>query len=202
MKKFYVLLIFISIISANNSSATVWNVTNSGFTFVPDILTITLGDTVMFNLASSHNAIEVSQSTWNSNGNTSNGGFTVPFGGGMLIPTMTKTYYYVCQPHASLGMKGQIVVNPSTGIPDNINADGIVRMEPNPASFNVSVSTGLADGIPVKLSIYDVTGKLVMTSDGLVNKQRLNISGLRKGIYFVQVEKEDYKRTTKLVVTR
>lgn len=201
MKKFYLLFILIPFISVTTSTATVWNITNSGFTFVPDVITITLGDTVMFNLGSNHNAIEVSQATWNANGNTSNGGFSVPFGGGMLIPTMTKTYYYVCQPHASLGMKGMIDVI-VTGIPDNNNTSGLLSLEPNPASFNVSVSTGLADGIPVKLSIYDITGKLIMSNENVVNRQRLNISGLRKGIYFVQLEKEDYKRTTKLVVTR
>ncbi|HMD13089.1 MAG TPA: hypothetical protein VKI62_00545, partial [Bacteroidota bacterium] len=61
-------------------------VTNSNvFTFTPDTITINLGDTVIFSLGSIHSAREVTQATWNANGNTSNGGFNTPFGGGTVI---------------------------------------------------------------------------------------------------------------------
>lgn len=51
--------------------------------------------------------------TWSVNGNTPlSGGFTRPFGGGLLTPSTgltVGTHYYVCSPHASSGMKGIIV---------------------------------------------------------------------------------------------
>ena len=83
---------------------------SSGFTFSPADLSVNPGDTVIFNLASMHDAREVTFSTWKADGSTSNGGFDVPFGGGSIVLTTPGTYYYVCVPHVSLGMKGTITV--------------------------------------------------------------------------------------------
>ncbi|MBR9975652.1 MAG: hypothetical protein KFF77_08725 [Bacteroidetes bacterium] len=97
------------------AGATTHTISNSGTSFTPATLSINLGDTVVFSLGTTHNAVEVSQATWNSNGNTPlAGGFSLPFGGGTVVPTATGTYYYVCSPHASLGMKGTITVTSTT----------------------------------------------------------------------------------------
>ena len=86
-------------------------ITNQGMNFSPDTITINLGDTITFSLGNSHNAVEVSQSTFLSNGTSSNGGFSINFGQtGTFIPQFEQSYYYVCQPHASSGMKGVIIV--------------------------------------------------------------------------------------------
>ena len=88
-------------------------ITNSGLTFSPDTLQVTIGDTISFNISASHNAVEVSETTFNNNGSTSNNGFNIPYGGGSWTADSIKTYYYVCQPHAQCaGMKGVIIVNP------------------------------------------------------------------------------------------
>jgi plastocyanin len=96
------------------AQATTYTVVDQGFSFSPSTLAINLGDTVVFNLAMIHTVVEVSQATWNINGNTSNGGFSLPYGGGTLVLTNTGTYYYVCGPHASMGMKGTITVSQTT----------------------------------------------------------------------------------------
>ena len=86
-------------------------ITNQGMNFSPDTITINLGDTVNFVLGNSHNAVEVSQSTFLSNGSTSNGGFNINFGQtATFIPQFEQSYYYVCQPHVNSGMKGVIIV--------------------------------------------------------------------------------------------
>jgi plastocyanin len=85
-------------------------ITNQGMNFSPDTITINLGDTITFSLGNSHNAVEVSQSIFLSNGTSSNGGFSINFGQtGTFIPQFEQSYYYVCQPHASSGMKGVII---------------------------------------------------------------------------------------------
>jgi plastocyanin len=116
MKASYTGLFLLFLLPAVSISA-VFTVSTSGFTFSPGSLTINQGDTVVFNLGPSHNAVEVTQATWNSNGNTSNGGFSLPFGGGTVVFPTTGNYYYVCAPHASMGMKGAITVEtPSISI--------------------------------------------------------------------------------------
>ena len=70
---------------------TTWTVQNSGFTFNPDNLTIIVGDDVMFNLDGIHNSVEVSEATWNMNGNTPlAGGWATGFGGGLVPASMLE----------------------------------------------------------------------------------------------------------------
>lgn len=89
-------------------------VTNSGFTFDPADLTITAGDSVKWQIADIHDVIEVTEANWTANLNTKkDGGFETDFGGGTLKFDTPGTYFYVCSPHASMGMKGKITVNPA-----------------------------------------------------------------------------------------
>ena len=93
--------------------STVWPVFNIGNTFSSATITINFGDTVNFLISGSHDAREVSLMTWNANGNTALfGGFQTNFGGGMVYPNQLGigSHYYVCTPHASMGMKGIIIV--------------------------------------------------------------------------------------------
>ena len=92
---------------------TSYTITVVGYTFFPDTLVVNLGDTVNFApIGGYHNAAEVTQSTWISNGMTPNGGFYSYLGSGFqVIIDTAQTYYYVCQPHVSMGMKGVIIAN-------------------------------------------------------------------------------------------
>ncbi len=202
MKKLYpfIILAFLFMLYMP-SKATTWIITSPGNTFSPSTITITLGDTILFNINGSHNVVEVSQATWNANGNVSNFGFSLPFGGGMLIPTFVNTYYYVCQPHAFMGMKGQIIVNPSTGIPAVSDKDRLLKFLPNPTSTQTRVHTGIPDGLSNNLTVFDITGKVVMTTENILNNHLLDVAFLRKGIYFVEFQAEGYRRTSKLVIS-
>ncbi|OUV76047.1 MAG: hypothetical protein CBC83_01740 [Flavobacteriales bacterium TMED123] len=85
------------------------NIKNQGLSFSIDTLYVNVGDSVKFQLGALHNAVEVSQSTWLANDTTSNGGFAVASGGGSILINSIGTYYYVCQPHISSGMKAVII---------------------------------------------------------------------------------------------
>lgn len=114
MKKI-ILIAAILLYSAAGFSTT-WTVSSLSMSFNPANITITAGDSVNFTLLSSHNAVEVSQATWNANGTTPlPGGFVEPFGGGLVLPShlTVGVHYYVCQAHAAFGMKGKITVTPA-----------------------------------------------------------------------------------------
>jgi plastocyanin len=100
----------IPIISVPPSPQTV-TVADSGFAFSPSTITIRAGDTVNFRLSGEHDAVEVSKNTWDASGTASNGGFTIPFGGGSHTFARPGIYYYVCIAHVAFGMKGMIIVN-------------------------------------------------------------------------------------------
>lgn len=109
MKK--LLLVAMAVFAMLNMHATIWTITNSGNSFTPSLVTITQGDTVLFQLAGTHNAQEVDLATYNANGSTPITGFQTNFGGGQVTGLTIGTHYYVCSPHAAMGMKGRIVVN-------------------------------------------------------------------------------------------
>lgn len=109
MKKIYALLMIAVGLNITEVNSATWTVTNSGNSFTPSLITINLGDTVVFQIAGNHNVVEVTEATWNANGNTSNGGFTLPFGGGTYVPNQVKTYYFVCQPESGVSFEKEMV---------------------------------------------------------------------------------------------
>ena len=88
-------------------------VKTSGTTFSPNEITINVGDSVKFTTGGSHNAVEVTEADWDAGKKTAKeGGFNVGFGETKTVTFDTPgTYYYVCQPHAVIGMKGKVIVN-------------------------------------------------------------------------------------------
>ncbi len=130
--KHLMLIALLTIAAASPVAATKHTVTFSGLTFSPSLLTIDEGDTVEFVLSGIHNSREVSQSTWNANGTTAlGGGFSVPFGGGEVVPSGADTHWYVCTNHVLSGMKGRIVVNPLVAPPSSITINSIVDRDGN-----------------------------------------------------------------------
>jgi plastocyanin len=140
---------------------------NSSFTFSPNALTITQGDTVNFVLASIHDAVEVSQATWNANGTTSNGGFQVPFGGGMVASLASGTHYYVCTNHVLSGMKGTITVNPVTSvqiIENNVPSSFKLNQNfPNPFNPATSISFSIPRSSFITLKVFNIIGEEIQT---------------------------------------
>lgn len=88
-----------------------YTVTTVGNTFDEDTLLITVGDTVFFTgLNGPHDVTEVDMLTWAMGGNTYNGGLQF-MNDSFHVFTQTDTIFYVCSPHASMGMKGAILVS-------------------------------------------------------------------------------------------
>jgi plastocyanin len=80
--------------------------------FTPEDLTIAVGDCVNFIMSDTHNAIEVSEDSYNNrDGTPLEGGFGVQFGETLEVYFgEAGTHFYVCQPHISTDMIGTITV--------------------------------------------------------------------------------------------
>ena len=139
------------------------------------------------------------QTTWQVNGNTPNGGFNFPSGVHTFALTVAGTYYYVCTPHANMGMKGQFIVAVNTGIKEPAGS-AAMQIFPNPASTQVTVS-GVATG--QVLNILDVNGRMVIKATTTVDGS-LDVSKLDVGTYTVIVKDEQGGSIAKerLVITR
>ena len=155
------------------------SISTVGFTFSPALLTVQAGTDITVTIGGQHTMTEVSEATWNANGNTSNGGFNFGPGTNTLNLTIPGTYYYVCSPHANMGMKGRIVVESSTGLAEQ-TFDRSFTLYPNPASDELVLSTTLAPG--AELVLIDMQGREVLhwTVQG---NDRINITQLSAGSY-------------------
>ncbi len=210
MKKSIILLVLILGCSTVCYSTT-YIIGNSGNTFTPDTLSINLGDTVNFVVASIHQPREVDQATWNANGTTSNGGFDLPHGGGIVVPTQTGIHYYVCVPHAAFGMKGTITVNPVTDVKDISQTIpgtfNLMQNYPNPFNPSTTISFSLPSKSFVSLKIFDVIGNEIATivnqelSAGNYTKQ-WNAENMSSGVYYYQLKAGNFSETKKLVLLR
>lgn len=189
-----------------NANATVITIVNSGFTFSPSEVTITEGDSIQFTVGGAHQIREVNQATWDANGNTAlAGGFETALGGGLVLPAnlTVGTHYYVCIPHASMGMKGKIIVDPSTSKISE-NTEKLFSIYPNPTSNGIfeiylSNSTNLEN---VSLKIFNIQGEIVYHSSILNNSTRVELTDKTPGLYFVQLNMNGTIITRKLIVTQ
>ncbi len=195
MKKLLLFSAFLTL--ASFAFADTFTVTNSGFSFTPDDLAIVEGDEVIFDLGNSHNAVEVSEATWMMNGNTANGGFSIPFGGGSVIFDVPGTYYYVCTPHAGNGMKGQITVSPISNIA-SVKVNTEISMYPNPTRGDLNLE--LDPNFVQNVEIIALNGQVFATFKVAQSITRVSVADLSKGIYFVRFIGAEEIITRRLVI--
>lgn len=203
MKRITLLLILLS--AGISASAKKWTITNVGFTFSPTPITIEAGDTVVFSIASIHEVVEVSEATWNANGNDPlEGGFSTNPGGGTVLPSFLQagTHFYVCVPHASSGMKGKIIVQGSTATED-IHFPAEVSVYPNPSDGRFQViMDNIKSSKKYDLDIYNTEGKRVYLKSRseieLVNI--VDLSGAEKGIYILNLSDGRKTYSKKIII--
>ncbi|MEO6130818.1 MAG: T9SS type A sorting domain-containing protein [Saprospiraceae bacterium] len=203
MKRFT--LLFFLLAARLTGYCGITTITNSGFAFTPETVTIKPGDSVRFTIANIHNVVEVSQATWNNNGNTPlPGGFTLPFGGGLVRPDLLTagTHWYVCSPHASSGMKGIIIVEGSTATED-IHFPASVSVSPNPTNGKMQVIMQNPDAYKsFDLIVYDINGKRIYLKSKseiqLVND--IDLTGFSKGFYILRLYDGRKSYSTKVLL--
>lgn len=187
--KIKILLSLLLVVISLTSFGKTWTVTSSGFKFSPATITINHGDTVNFNIGSSHDAVEVSMATYDSKGNTPLPGFSAPFGGGKVLPAQLAvgTHYYVCTPHASMGMIGTIVVQNTTGVAD-LEKQPVISVYPNPSSgmFQLTINE-LHESNRYTLEVLNLLGEKVYASGITTTKSNIDLSNTSNGIYFIKI---------------
>ncbi len=164
---------------AFTTQAQITIITQNSNTFAPASATVDVGETVTFNVSTQHTATQVSEETWMVNGNTPlPGGFN--FGSGMheFVPASPGTIYFVCIPHAGMGMKGQLVVQVGTSVEERASTETF-RMYPNPATDEMTVEW---NDPSAELVLIDAQGREVLRSRVNTN-ERIGLAHLVAGNY-------------------
>jgi plastocyanin len=189
------LVLLLVVIFLNTTNATVFTVQVANFSFSPNILNIHSGDTVKWVWVSgSHTTTSTSvpsgAATWDNPMNSTNTQFELKF-------IVVGTYDYNCSMHPTT-MTGTITVAPALGL-TNINNDSYsIKTYPNPFSYNLSISFTIPENGATKISIYDITGKLVKVladinyekGNHVINWDGKNENGetVNHGLYFYMIE--------------
>jgi len=206
MKKFILSSIFLAS-GIGACFATQHTIGNVNTTFSPDSININTGDTVVFNLASFHNAVQVSYATWLTTDTTGlPGGFRLPKGGGMVAFPIPGKYYFICQPHATLHMRGVIIVETPLTVSNVTNEIALLNVFPNPASDFISVSYTLNSASNVNIRLINTAGAEVLnvlheSKDPGTYQETLSLnSNLPKGDYFVILNSNNQSNIQKVIV--
>ncbi len=89
----------------------------------------------------------------------------------------------------------------NSGISNLSNLNREVSVYPNPAKQMVNVSIPALSGKEqVFVSIIDMTGKVVSTTNIVGNNTQLDLSGFNKGLYFINLSIDGFSSTKKLIV--
>lgn len=110
--------------------------------------------------------------------------FTTPDGSGKIIDyvvTGNETAYQMN--HSAASSSGTITVNTATGINSATKNDLSIRVYPNPAINELTVSTPIAG----TLSIFNINSQLILTTQISAGESKVSIDTLPSGIYFVAV---------------
>jgi plastocyanin len=162
--------------------------------FTPASVTIDVGDTVEFDNQAGFHWVDGRQSTYASNPVSfdnqaqSGSGWTY-----LQVFNTAGAYDYRCGIHTTT-MFGTITVQLPTGINED-TAENTVDFYPNPASKELTFSEYK---LVKSVTIYSITGMQVLFSELPNNK--LDVSTLKVGTYFVKIKSDNDEITKKLVI--
>jgi plastocyanin len=183
-------------------------VTISGFKYLPEILTVELGEDVTIEASTFHPLVQVDRATWFANGATQmSGGWGSKTSNYEFTVSGEDTIYYVCSNHVSSGMKGRIVVQKTSGVDDLKSASPAFSISPNPISSHAELIINSVTTSEVTIKLYDFTGKFVknINTNNLksgINNYNIDVSDLNNGEYFIAVSDKNQQFIEKIAVMK
>ncbi len=203
MRKIILLLLLTIIMNLPKAHATVHVIEvgpNQTKAFVPDSITVTLGDTVKWvwkalvhTTTSDVGGIPVGATPWDANLDATDSTF-------MYEPTLTGTYNYHCTFHVSMGMVGKFVVVSPASVKNVANTQDI-ELSPNPAKGEFTLSSGS----DTQTDLLDLSGKVIMhlhpmSASG--NELHYSTAGIAEGLYLLRIATKGHIVTKKLQVAK
>lgn len=210
MKKIYLLLLSMFIMSAAHATLYLIVPGPGGASYTPSFVTVAVGDVVQFGNSTTYPCAQVSQATWLANGTTTlAGGFGVKTTSYQFTVTAsTGTVYFVCTTKvASNGTKGIVQLGSPSGLTKNHYTQQHVVFFPNPAKDNVNITVPAEfENVTFKLRALNGQRLDVVASKDLSNTTNsfsLEFSPMiNDGIYFLEVVSGSERIYKKIVISK
>ena len=167
--------------------------------FQPDTLVMVAGDSVRFQTQQMHNMLQVNEADWLLNFAIPNGGFQTVLGQDSTFAIDTAgTYYFVCEPHGFMGMKGVLLVAPNPSTAAHAPQAGPVGAYPVPADDVLSVPVVR---VPAVVSLRGLDGRILMEAlQQHIGPACLRTGHLPPGHHLLEVEDADGIRRERITV--
>lgn len=89
-------------------------------------------------------------------------------------------------------------VKPVTNVSVKENASTTIQVYPNPVSNQLTVN---GDFVNARMEIYTLNGKLVYTSESKSREAKINVSGLKSGMYILRIKSNNTVVNKKISIT-
>ncbi len=203
---FYSTLMFV-VLFFNTANATIHTVDVASYSFTPSTLSIKSGDTVKWVWVSgSHTTTSVTipagATSWSHPMNSSSQIFEIQL-------TVAGEYDYHCAIHPTM-MHGVINVSAGSGLTSYNSTSNFMHLYPNPFITILSMSFTLKESGTVKISIYDITGKIVrMLANSNYEKgdhvicwdgKNENGENVNHGIYYYLIETKGQSKASGKII--
>ena len=184
--------LFTLLLMATAAGATTHNVSLSGTTFTPSLLTINSGDSVRWtNNGGFHNVVHVGQPPAFDSGDPSNANWVFIH---HFTDQTAAVYPYVCEVHADMGMVGAITVLPPSAAGDAPlpTEFAVSEVYPNPFNALAHLELHLPAAANVRAEVFNSLGQSVaVLLDGFsaAGTHSIAVDGSQwtSGLYFVKV---------------
>jgi len=121
----------------------------------------------------------------------------------IITPATTGDYTFGFHSYSDelqwITMIDDVKIQVSNGINENTKIDFAIYPNPNNGDFMVVLNSQLENN--TSINVYNTIGQNVFTSKISNNHQRFNLSNLNKGLYFINIE-NDYSRTTSKIIIK
>ena len=77
-----------------------------------------------------------------------------------------------------------------------------IKIYPNPALDQFTLSIEIKNNEDLTLKIYDVIGKLISTEKIHQNDQKINVDKLDNGVYWIEVQSSNWTEKQQLLIQR
>lgn len=187
------------LVTYNFNAQQTHTITGNDHYFAPDTAYVNIGDTIRLISNGYHSITELDSTDWVNNVATDNGGFWIGVNASTFedwfVVTQTGKYYFNCNPHATMGMKGVLYVGESLNISESKTDNEFSVMIQN----DKVIYLNYIDVDNVK--IYNISGQL-MHSQKLANPSRTILPNLNlpEGFYVVSFVKKDKVVTTRKII--
>ena len=114
--------------------------------------------------------------------------------GGSSHPETGKFWFYAIDHSENVSEHVALIV--IVGI-NGASTDPAISISPNPTRDFINIQ-GLEAGFGM-IEIYSISGQLLYQEEYFGNDQRLDLSGLRKGLYFIRIKSEEFVRPEKII---